>query len=163
MKTVFTRSFNPPAPFANNRWLLEVLTPDCVEEDYAVVMANRHRLRSVFTEHDQWPADSMTLSDNLADLQMHQREYQMREAYAYVVYSLSKEYVGCVYLYPPSVVGFDAELFYWVDERFVSNEPSLQCDILQWLKHDWGLLNVALPGREHPWSTWKGKLFHSPN
>ncbi len=158
---IFNKNYNPPTPLATNDVVLSVLAPDVVEQDYAVVMKNRHRLRSIFTEHDEWPADDMSLADNLADLQMHQREYNEREAYAYVIHTPKGEYVGCAYVYPPSVTDYDAELFFWVDEHFVFLEPQLEQALTSWLTDDWNIPSLALPGRTQPWSSWAGKLFHS--
>lgn len=159
--TLFDPQFQVPTPLACEQFVLSILTPDVVDIDYQVVMKNRHRLRDVFTKHDDWPADSMTLADNLADLTMHQREYQQRQAYAYVIHSPDGVYIGCAYLYPPSVEGYEAELFFWVDLPFVALEEVIQTGLQDWLADVWQVKNLALPGRIQPWSTWRGKLFHA--
>jgi hypothetical protein len=48
-----------------------------------------------------WPRPDFTIEENIADLGWHQREFEFRTSFAYLVMTLdNKEELGCVYFYP---------------------------------------------------------------
>ncbi len=60
--------FNVPEQLRTSNFILRMLSASDVELDYEAVMSSKLHLRKVFAEHDDWPADDMTIEDNLNDL-----------------------------------------------------------------------------------------------
>ena len=118
-------------------------------------MSSKERLRSVFSEHSDWPADDMTLAFNIRDLDRHQREFNARIAFAYTVREPNGDgYWGCVYI-NPSTTDFDAEVYVWVSDAEIDRDKNLYAVIRSWLDRDWPFQRVAYPGRELPWDRWR--------
>jgi hypothetical protein len=158
MKRMFVpEDFAVPESLSTDRYRLEVLRPSVAELDYDAVMSSRERLRQVFAEDDDWPADDMTLEFNIGDLERHEAEFRAREAFAYTVLSPDGEScMGCVYLYPSSVADYDCEVYLWVRESEVDLDGHLYAAVRSWLKTDWPFENPAFPGREIAWDRWEG-------
>lgn len=149
--------FAVPESLSTDRYRLEVLRPGVAEFDYAAVMSSRERLRQVFAEDDDWPADDMTLEFNIGDLERHEAEFRAREAFAYTVLSPARDRcLGCVYLYPPCVSDHDCEVYLWVRQSEADLDAHLYATIRSWLKTDWPFEKPAFPGREIPWNEWQG-------
>lgn len=155
-ETFVPEDFAVPESLSTDRYRLEVLTPSVAELDYEAVMSSVERLRQVFGQDDDWPADDMTLEFDIGDLEQHEAEFRAREAFAYTVLSPGGDRcVGCVYLYPSSVPGYDCEVFLWVRESEADLDEHLYTAIRSWLKTDWPFENPAFPGREIPWDQWR--------
>lgn len=149
--------FAVPESLSTDRYRLEVLRPSVAELDYDAVMSSRERLRQVFAEDDDWPADDMTLEFNIGDLERHEAEFRAREAFAYTVLSPDGgSCVGCVYLYPSSVADYDCEVYLWVRESEADLDGHLYAAVRSWLRADWPFENPAFPGREMAWNQWEG-------
>ena len=154
-------SLDPEAIFehyedANFR--LEVLAPELAELDYEVVMRNQARLQAFFTGIMDWPKADMTLAQNRLSLQQHKKEFTDNVAFAFGVYSsIDNVYIGSVYIDPSRVRGYDCELYYWLDERYLRQEQVLEKAICHWLQSSWGIRRIALVGRSIPLSTWASK------
>ncbi len=157
-QTFVPDGFVVPETIVNSDFRLEILEPSVAEIDYETVMSSRKRLRSVFDEHDDWPADTMTLAFNIRDLERHEREFKTRVAFAYTVREPHGDgYWGCVYI-KPSTTDFDAEVYLWVSDAEVSHDENLYDFIRSWLASDWPFERVAYPGREISWDRWHALL-----
>ena len=149
--------FLVPESFATDTYRLEVLTPVVAELDYAAVMSSRDRLRNIFSLDDSWPADEMTLAENVVDLRKHAGEFRAREAFAYTMLTPQRDQcLGCVYIYPATVTEYDCEMYLWVRTSARHLEETLHNDMRDWLKSSWPFLRPAFPGREIPWVQWSG-------
>ncbi|MGI9302453.1 MAG: hypothetical protein ACR2RB_07080 [Gammaproteobacteria bacterium] len=149
--------FAVPESLAIDRYRLEVLRPEVAEMDYDAVMSSRERLRKVFRENDHWPADDMPPEENIGDLERHEAEFRSRQAFAYTVLTPSRDRcLGCVYIYPPTVAGFDCEVYLWVRDSEIALDEDLYTCVRQWLSTDWPFERPAFPGREIPWADWHG-------
>lgn len=149
--------FVVPPGFATDTYRLEVLTPAVAELDYDAVISSRARLRDVFAADDHWPAEGMTLAQNIADLRKHECEFHARQAFAHTVLAAdATRCLGCVYLYPSTVAGYDCEVYLWVRTGAQHLDPVLYRDVRCWLDSKWPFTRPAFPGREIPWAQWPG-------
>lgn len=147
--------FAVPKTYLDDCFRLSVLEPSVAALDYQVVMSSRERLRGIFDEYDDWPADDMTFAANYCDLVRHQREFEARIAFAYAVREPGGEgYWGCVYIVP-SDTEFDAEVYVWVSDAQTAREAQLLGVVRAWLEREWPFNRVAYPGRALTWACWR--------
>jgi hypothetical protein len=150
-------NFTVPEGFVADGYRLEMLTPAVAELDYQAVMDSRESLRAVFSANDSWPADDLTLADNVRDLRQHEAEFHAREAFAYTVLTPGRDLcLGCVYIYPSTVGQYDCEMYLWVRSSARDLDEKLHSDMRAWLHSHWPFEQPALPGREIPWKQWHG-------
>lgn len=144
-----------PPGFATERLCVRMLTVHDVVKDYEAVMSSRHALRGVFPGSD-WPRDDLTLEQDLIDLAWHQKEFQIGSSYTYTVISPDGSRVlGCLYLFPPSLDGCEADLIAWVrsDEKSTGLEDHLWSALHRWLRDDWGFSRLHRPSSPpHAWA-----------
>lgn len=152
--------FEVPTKLKHTMFRLEILEPGINDLDYEAVMSSKENLRSVFAEHDDWPADGMTLDENLQDLITHEKEFLAREAFAFTVLSPDNSIcIGCLYIEPCNRDNTDAEIYFWIRDDKRALEPEFERTIKKWLNDDWPFDHVAYPGRDIPWKDW-GKRSH---
>jgi hypothetical protein len=147
--------FVVPAYLETDRFRLRMLTIHDLELDFAAVTSSTEHLQTIW--NNDWPL-GLTLEQNLIDLGWHQKEFQRRRSFAYTVVSLDESRVlGCVYIYPPSRQGFDAEVYLWAraDELPGGLEKELEVRVRNWLAERWPFQNVAYPGRSISWPDWE--------
>jgi hypothetical protein len=126
-----------------------MLSVDDVEKDYEAVMESRELLHAQFG--GPWPREGFTLQETLADLERHQREFEQREAFAYMVVSLEESWVlGCVYINPSEDEDTDAEVYMWVRQSEFDKglDPILFETVRKWLEETWPFERVKYPGRD---------------
>ena len=146
-----------PQGFATTGYCLRPLTIHDVVKDYDAVMSSRQRLQGLFGPHDPWPADDLSLEQDLIDLGWHQGEFQRRRSFAYTVMRPDEsQCLGCAYVEPSSREGYDAQLFFWVrdSESHRGLEAALERDLESWLSREWWFDRVAWPGRRISWADW---------
>jgi hypothetical protein len=98
-KLHFVTSRTVPTTLETLHFTLRPLRTTDVELDYEAVMASRAMLRR-WSQSD-WPADDFTLEGNLADLDRHQREHEVGQAFTYTVMNPPGDRcLGCVYINP---------------------------------------------------------------
>jgi hypothetical protein len=132
------------------------LTIHDLVKDYDAVMTSAARLVGGMDPADTWPA-GLTLEEDLIDLAWHQREFTLRHSFAYTVMSPDESSsLGCLYLYPTGVEGFDAVAFYWVRTSEVAGglDERLGASLRTWLAESWPFARVAFPGRDIDWADW---------
>ena len=153
--------FMVPDGLTHNQFCLEILEPSANDLDYEAVMSSRKNLRSVFAATDHWPADDMTLADNLNDLITHEKEFIAREAFAYTVLKPNKsKCLGCIYIEPSHKVDIDTEVYYWIRDDCQDLFEPFESTLKSWLNTQWPFKKIAYPGREISWQQW-GKRSHS--
>lgn len=129
-----------------------------VVKDYDAVMTSVDHLRGVFGPNSAWPADNLTLEQDLIDLGWHQKEFQRRTSFAYTVMNPDEsECLGCVYIDPCPKMDYDAEVYLWVRKSAFNKglDPILFSTIKAWIEKEWPFQNVAYPGREISWEEWE--------
>ncbi|WP_375426105.1 GNAT family N-acetyltransferase [uncultured Friedmanniella sp.] len=113
-----------------------------VDLDMLAVMGSRERLWSVYGDAWGWPPATMTREQDREDLQRHAEEVETHESFNYAVFDADEtELIGCVYVDPAEVAGFDAEISWWVREEYVGTEVEAALDALvpRWIAADWPL------------------------
>ncbi len=150
-------TFTPLEEVITDRFILKKLTTLDVELDYNAVMSSRESLRCIFEANDSWPADDMTIEDNLEDLKWHEDEFDKNSSFAYTILNPERnQCIGCLYIYPLTSVHYDASVYYWVTDDVKKNglEEDLKIFVEKWIEKSWPLQALAYPGREIPWQEW---------
>lgn len=146
--------FEVPATLEHPRFRLRMLSIHDLEKDYEAVMSSVAHLQGVW--RNNWP-EGLTLEQNLVDLGWHHKEFQRRTSFAYTVVEPDESRVlGCVYIYPPSKRGFDAEVYYWTRQSELANglEEELGQALQIWFESEWPFESVAYPGKVLDWEDW---------
>jgi hypothetical protein len=136
---------------------LRPLTTAEVEKDYEAVMSSKESLRQIFSEDDDWPADTMTLEENYRDLQDHQTDFEQRRGFTYTVETPAGDTcIGCVYIYPSPRGDYDARVYYWVRDSAKAQgiEAELGAFLRQWVREAWPFQQLVFPGRDLSWQAW---------
>lgn len=169
--TFFPADRDVPVELRTEDLVLRMLGPDVVEPDNEAIMEARERLR--LWSNSTWPTDDFTLADNMADMQMHEREHLAREAFAYTVLSADESRVeGCCYFRPlggllrrrevvsqstPGPLPADAaSIGFWVRDSALPRalDRQLLTGLARWLAQDWPFeramfLTNATQARDH--------------
>lgn len=151
-------AFQVPAVWAKEEFVLKMLSVDHVVKDFDAVMTSIEHLKTIWPG-GTWP-DGLTLRQNLIDLGWHEKEFQLRQSFAYTVLSPDEDRViGCVYINPSRKHGHDATVYLWARQsELVSGlEDRLYAAVRQWLSAVWPFKSPAFPGRDVNWEEWRGK------
>lgn len=153
--TFVPKSFDVPTNVLLTPFHLTVLEESNAEVDYQAVMSSLPRLKSIFGPNTSWPSEKMSLEENIASLQIHQREFNDREAFAYSVFNESKtKYLGSVYIDSTRSKSYDCEVYLWVREDSADLDAILYSSVLTWLTEHWPFEKIAFPGRSISWQDW---------
>ena len=107
--------FEVPSSFQGPGFYLEPLAAKHNERDHEAWSSSMdHIHRTPGMEGRDWPR-TMTLDENLADMEMHWNELQQRTAFTYSILD-DNEVIGCVYIYPDNETDADAHVRSWVRE-----------------------------------------------
>ena len=149
-------TFEVPSTLETRAFRLRMLTVNDVVKDFDAVMSSTEKLCDLWP-NTIWPK-GLTVEQNLIDLAWHQKEFQRRTSFTYTVVELDESRViGCVYIYPCSKTGFDAQVYFWT--RSGEQNPNVKPNLLEitlkdWLKRVWPFKAPAFPGLDIPWDEW---------
>lgn len=146
MKTPWTPVPVIPRSLETSRLRLRPLTIHDAVKDFDAVMSSRADIWELFGPGSGWPAASLSLEQDLIDLAWHQKEFEIGGSYTFTVEALDgAQVLGCVYIFPPTQAGGDADVFYWVrsSERNTGLQDHLWTQLGRWLVSDWGFKRVA--------------------
>jgi len=149
--------FTVPEKLETEEFRLRMLTVHDVVKDYAAVMTSVDHLKTIWPDSG-WPSEGLTLEQDLIDLGWHQREFQTRRSFAYIVVTPSESrVVGCVYINPTRKRGYDAAVYLWARQSELAGglEDRLYAAVKSWIANDWPFQTVAFPGRDIAWDTWR--------
>ncbi|NHC47118.1 GNAT family N-acetyltransferase [Motilibacter aurantiacus] len=152
------RDFRLPLPVEHERFTLRHITVHDVIRDYDAVMSSRERLWAQFGEVWGWPAEGLTIEQDLIDLAWHQKEGDLRRAFNLALLSPDgSQLLGCVYVDPPEKAGADADVAFWVraSEAGTGLEAELEAFVRRWLAEEWPFGTVRYPGRDLTWAEWE--------
>jgi hypothetical protein len=141
--------FTVPLSLDAAEFKLRMLTIHDVVKDYDAVMTSVKSLQGLFGHGSTWPKETLTLEQDLIDLAWHQKEFQRRSSFAYTMMTLDEtRCLGCMYIYPPTLDGVDAEIIFWVRESELQSglEQKLFKTIREWMK-EFPFATVIYPGR----------------
>ena len=150
-------AFKVPSGLDCGSYRLRMLSMDDVDKDYEAVMASRDRIRGLLDPGSAWP-DGLTKREDMVDLAWHEREFTIRHSFAYTAMTSDEsQCLGCVYIFPSKMPGYDAAAFYWVraGDNAEQRDAKLGARFRAWLASEWPFKSVAFPGRDIPWTEWK--------
>jgi hypothetical protein len=145
--------FHVPAVVETTHFRMRSITIHDAFKDFDAVMSSREHLWQRFGAIWGWPAEDLTIEDNIVDLGWHQKEFRLRSSFDYAVMSLDeKRLLGCVYIDPPEEAGTDAEIWFWARQSELAGglESTLQAFLLDWLVDAWPFATVTLNGAVTP-------------
>jgi hypothetical protein len=140
--------FVVPTLLETPQFRLRPLTINDLVKDYDAVMSSIDHLQGIFNEEPVWPTSELTLEQDLIDLGWHQKEFQIRSSFTFTVMSLDEnQCLGCVYMYPSEVDGYDAAIFMWVraSEYAKGLHPVLEETVKTWVSDAWPFTNARYP------------------
>jgi hypothetical protein len=143
------RDFQVPAVVETARFRLRSITIHDAFKDYDAVMSSREHLWSRFGAAWGWPAEDMTIEQNIVDLGWHQKEFQLRSSFGYAVMSVDEQrQLGCVYIDPPHEPGTDADIGFWARQSELASglENDLASFLATWLAKAWPFRTVTFNG-----------------
>ena len=154
------KDFEVPVLLETDRYRIRPISVHDVVRDYDAVMTSVERLRGIFGPESSWPPPDLSFTQDLVDLGWHHKEFQRRSSFAYVVMNLEEtSQLGCVYVYPSSRSGWDAEVHLWV--RDLPDADELDADLYRtvtgWVTEAWPFEKVAFPGRSIDWAEWMNR------
>lgn len=93
--------FEPPSRLETSDVVLEPLGPQHNDRDHAAWASSIDHIRATpGFPFGSWPSP-MTGAENLADLEMHARDFAERRGFTYTVLEPgTRDVIGCVYIYP---------------------------------------------------------------
>jgi hypothetical protein len=148
--------FEIPETLETSEFRLRMLTVNDVGKDYEAVVTSTEHLKTIWPGSD-WP-EGLTFEQNLIDLGWHQKEFQMRQSFAYTVVTPSGSRVtGCVYINPSRKRGYDAVVYLWARQSELAGglEQRLLAAVKDWLAEKWPFKQLAFPGRDISWEAWQ--------
>ena len=150
-------AFAPPTLVETAGFKLVPLGPGVVKVDFDAYMSSIEHLQRTFTRSTGWPREGITDADAMRDMETEQARFRNRESFAYAVLTPdgSRER-GCVYIYPSTVEGYDADVRLWVTqaEYDAGFDAELYAWVMQWTQDNWPFAKLAYPGRAIEWAAW---------
>ncbi len=140
--------FVPPAGLDHAAFRLRPLGPEHNASDYAAWTTSiDHIRRTPGWQGLDWP-HPMTLEENLGDLVRHAADFASRTGFTYTVLEPAADVViGCVYIYPVDVAGFDARCRSWVRADVAPLDQVLRGVVAAWLADAWPFERVDYAAR----------------
>ena len=120
--------------------------------------ADRYLLGGDYALFGGWPAETLSLEQDLIDLAWHQKEFQRRRSFAYTVVNHAETQVqGSVYVNPTPKRGHDAVVYFWVRQSELGKglDARLSAAVRNWIEKEWPFKQVAYPGRDIEWEAWR--------
>lgn len=149
MKTPWIPVPSIPRQLETPRCRLRPLTIHDAVKDFDAVMTSRAEIWEVFGPGTGWPAETLSLEQDLIDVAWHQKEFDIGGSYTYTVEALDgSQVLGCVYIFPPTQAGCDADVVHWVRTSELAGglQAHLWEHLRHWLRSEWNFKRVALPG-----------------
>ena len=88
----------------------------------------------------------MTKEKNLIDLAWHQREFEARRSFAWVIEDSTGTYLGCLYVYPSIAGEISADVVWWWRSGMAGSERVFRGKLEEWLSGEpWPRLTYKLP------------------
>ena len=156
MKVFVPENAAIPSGLVTPNFKLRMLTIHDLVKDYDAVMTSVDHLKGVFGPDEIWPV-GLTLEEDLIDLGWHQKEFELRNSFAFTVMNLGEnKCLGCVYVDPAEKSGYDARIILWVRQSEAQHglDDKLYSAVRRWLADKWWFTSVGFPGREITWSDW---------
>jgi len=131
-----------PAVHVLGEVTLRALSVHDLERDFSAVMESAAEIKAA-NPGSHWP-DGLTKEKNLIDLAWHQREFEARRSFAWVIESGDGAYLGCLYVYPSIAGEQAADVVWWWRTGVMISRSAFREHLLQWLASDWPRLDYRL-------------------
>lgn len=132
-----------PARHTLGEFTLKALSISDLERDFGAVMESATEIKAAHPG-SSWP-DGLTKEKNLIDLAWHQREFEARRSFAWVIENSDGEYLGCLYVYPSISGEKSADVVWWWRTGTAVSTVSFRSYLLEWLSgSDWPRLTYNL-------------------
>jgi hypothetical protein len=150
--------FDPPEELRAEGFVIRPLTIHDAVIDYDAVMTSIGTIRDSYFRAPGWPADDLSLMQNVIDLAWHTKERQFKTSFAYIAVDPDdRAELACIYIDPSAKEGFDADVQFWVrsSEADTGLDERLFATVKDWIASAWPFERVAYPGREIPREEWE--------
>ena len=138
------KRWNIPSEYMLGDVLLKVLTIDDLERDFIAVMESAADIKAKYPS-SSWP-DGLTRKKNLIDLAWHQREFEARRSFTWVIESKNSHYLGCLYIYPSIAGEASADVRWWWRSGVDVDRQKFRENLKAWISgSDWPTLQYNLP------------------
>lgn len=135
-----------PALHVLGDFTLRALSIRDLDRDFSAVMESAADIKAA-NPGSTWP-DGLTKEGNLLDLAWHQREFESRRSFAWVIEDAGGEYLGCLYVYPSISGEKSADVNWWWRIGKATSDEAFRKHLLEWLStRDWPDLTYNLPDR----------------
>jgi hypothetical protein len=132
-----------PAAHTLGEFTLKALSISDLERDFSAVMESAAEIKAAHPG-SSWP-DGLTKEKNLIDLAWHQREFEARRSFAWVIENSDGEYLGCLYVYPSISGEKSADVVWWWRTGAVVSKGPFRNHLLEWVSGgDWPPLTYNL-------------------
>jgi hypothetical protein len=132
-----------PARHALGEFTLKALSIHDLERDFSAVMESAVEIKAAHPG-SSWP-DGLTKEKNLIDLAWHQREFEARRSFAWVIEDSNGAYLGCLYVYPSISGEKSADVVWWWRTGVVVSKASFRSHLREWVSgSDWPRLSYNL-------------------
>ncbi|MEM7753403.1 MAG: hypothetical protein AAF230_08320 [Pseudomonadota bacterium] len=120
-----------PRRFDVGACTLTPLDVAAVDEDFAAVLATAPLMEGIFGD---WPA-GLTRETNLIDMAWHDREFDARRSFSWIIRDAEGTYLGCFYLFPELGTRGRAKATFWLCDLpdRVGFAATLKQDLSSWL------------------------------
>jgi hypothetical protein len=119
-----------PATHLLGDFTLRRLTVADVDRDFVAVMESAADIRSSNPD-STWP-QGLTRDENFLDLAWHQREFESKRSFTWVIEDAGGEYLGCLYVYPSLAGDRSADVFWWWRTGAIADRAALPGLLRQW-------------------------------
>ncbi|MGH9271553.1 MAG: N-acetyltransferase [Ilumatobacteraceae bacterium] len=140
--------FAVPQGLAADGFRLVPLGPQHNVADHSAWTSSIQHIRATPGFQGDWPPpEGMTLEQNLDDLRRHAEDFAARRGFTYTVLEAeTDDVIGCVYIYPSRLDGYDARVRSWVGADRAALDAPLAAALSEWLATAWPFDAVE----EHP-------------
>lgn len=131
--------FEVPQELAADGFRLAPLGPQHNEADRAAWTSSIEHIRATPGFQGDWPpSEGMSPDQNLADLRAHADDFAARRGFTYTVLeAATDEVIGCVYIYPSELAGYDVRVRSWVRADRARLDAPLAAAVSEWLATAW--------------------------
>jgi len=120
-----------PAEYFLGAIKLKALSVDDLDRDYEAVMQSAADIKTA-NPTLTWP-DGLTREQAMVDLAWHQKEFESRRSFAWVVEDKDQTYLGCIYVYPSIAGEKSADVAWWWKTGAKLDRKKFRHDLYLWL------------------------------
>ncbi len=135
--------YSIPTAHSLGEMTLRAITVNDLDRDFTAVMESAADIKAAHPNLT-WPK-GLTKEKNLIDLAWHQKEFEARRSFTWIIENSKGDYLGCLYVYP-SIAGDDfADVVWWWRTGAEIPSQDFRELLVQWFKSsDWPDWNYKL-------------------